>query len=74
MTWRAADGGNASSGGVGVETAGIGRGEGGTAGSVSADGGTTSGRGFPEHHASGDEDDFMSMAPPDVSVFKHAAW
>lgn len=73
VTWRAADGGSAMSNGAAEETAGIGGAEGETAGSVGADGGT-SGRGGPVLDASGDEDDFMSMDPPDVSVFKHAAW
>lgn len=74
VAWRAADRGSTSSAGGGEEPAGIGGVEGGTAGSVSADGTTTGGRGGPALDASGDEDDFMSMDPPDVSVFKHAAW
>lgn len=71
VTWRAADERSASNGDTGENSGGIGGAEGGT---VGVDGGTTSVRGGSALDASEDEDDFMSMDPPDVSVFKHAAW
>lgn len=63
VAWRAADDGVGDSGGA----------DKGTAGSSGSNVGIASG-GEGDPRPDDGVDDFMSMDPPDVSVFKHAAW